>query len=155
MAIGFVAQLLHLAAAFIWLGGVFFVTFAVLPAARDGHLDYKLTAMFLDRFEKVSIASALVLFVTGGHLAGTRYTVETLTGTVDGYLVLVMLLLWAALLGSIQIGKHQVLRDAGTGKIREPAGNKLPWFWTATALSVLLIANAALLGYPGGVAGLL
>lgn len=154
MVVGFAAVFLHLAAAAVWIGGVFFVTFAVLPAARDGRLDYNQTAMFVDRFSKVSLASALVLFVTGGHMAGTRYSVEALTTTVDGYLVVGMVLLWTALIGLLQIGQTKFRKAAERGMVMQPAGAATVWYRTAAVVSMLLLADAVMLTYPQESTGL-
>ncbi len=151
MVVGLAAQFLHLTAVAVWIGGVFFVTFAVLPAARDGRLEYKPTTMFLDRFSKVSLVSALVLFVTGGHMAGTRYSVERLTSTSDGYLVLAMLVLWAVLLGLLQIGHLKLKKEADRGSLVEPVRSALFWYRTASTVALLLLADAVLLTYQGDV----
>ncbi len=157
MTVGLVAQFLHLLAASIWIGGVFFVAFAVVPAARDGRLEHKMARTFANRFDKVSIASAVVLFVTGGHMAGTRYTAESLTSTFEGYMVLSMLVLWLVLLGLVQIGKAKLTSSGGPEGFREAAKLATPWYRGAAVVSVLLLGTAALLNYPGGlqmVAGL-
>ncbi|MDY7081793.1 MAG: hypothetical protein SXQ77_05155, partial [Halobacteria archaeon] len=79
-----------------------------------------------DRFSKLSMGSSGILFLTGGHLAGTRYTFETLTGTTDGHLVLGMLGLWFMMTGILHVGSSKL--DDGTQKVREPAENGLLWF---------------------------
>lgn len=84
-------NVLHMLFAGLWTGSVLFVSIAGMPA--DG----------VDPLRYVSRASALVLFLTGGHMAGTRYTIESLTGTTAGWAVLSMLLLWAALAGLVEV----------------------------------------------------
>lgn len=151
MVVGLAAQFLHLTAAAVWIGGVFFVTFAVLPAARDGRLEYKPATMFLDRFSKVSLVSALVLFVSGGHMAGTRYSFESLTSTTDGHLVLSMVVLWALLLGMLQVGQMKIRKEAERGVLVEPVRSALLWYRLAAVVAFLLLADAVLLTYTGDV----
>lgn len=151
MVVGLAAQFLHLTAATVWIGGVFFVTFSVLPAARDGRLEYKPATMFLDRFSKVSLVSALVLFFTGGHMAGTRYTFEALTSTADGVLVLVMLALWAVLLGLLQIGHMRLRKQSERGYLVEPVKSALLWYRAAAVVALLILAGAVLLTYQGDI----
>ncbi|MFW5929323.1 MAG: CopD family protein [Halobacteriota archaeon] len=146
--IDFAAASTHLLFASIWVGGVFFMAFAVVPAARDGRLDARLLSVFLDRFGKVSLVSAVVLFVTGGHMAGTRYSVESLTTSLPGYLVLVMLVLWAVLLGLLQYGGYRLDRDVERGSVREPASSALIWYRLAVGVSVVLLVVAAALSNP-------
>lgn len=92
-----VTHALHLLFAGLWTGSVLFVALAGVPA--DG----------VDPLRYISRASALVLLLTGGHLAGTRYTAESLTGTTAGWAVLAMLVLWLALAGLTEVAasKHE------------------------------------------------
>lgn len=84
-------NVLHVLFAGLWTGSILFVSLAGLP---DGGADW---------LRYISRASALVLLLTGGHLAGTRYTVESLTGTTAGWAVLTMLVLWAVLTGLVEV----------------------------------------------------
>ncbi len=142
---------LHLLFGAVWVGSVVFVTIAVFPSARDGNLDPDAFGWLLDRVVWFSRISAVVLLLTGGHLAGTRYTAESLTGTASGHLVLTMLALWVGLIATVEIGASKVRRGLDERKLREPAHVGTTWFRVASVLGVLVLVDAALLsaGVPG------
>jgi hypothetical protein len=120
-----VTNALHLLFAGLWTGSVLFVALVGLP---DGGVD---------PLRYVSRASALVLLLTGGHLAGTRYTAESLTGTTAGWAVLAMVLLWLVLAGLTEVAasKHE---DGGPAAAR-------PLFRAAGVVAVLVLIDAGLL----------
>lgn len=136
---------IHLAFAALWTGSVLFVTWAVLPLARDGETSPAPMATITSRLKTISRVSAVVLFVTGGHLAGTLYTVDTLTGTRNGYLVLIMLGLWFALAALVEIGASKLADGFEQEKVREPARNARPFFLAASVVAILLLVDAGLL----------
>ncbi len=136
----------HTAFAGLWAGSVLFVAVAVLPLAMNGELSPKAFGSVVSKLQWVTRISALLTFITGGHLAGTRYTVETLTGTTSGYLVLAMLALWFGLAAVIEIGSAKANRGIENEKIREPARDARPFYLLGVALSVGLFVTAGLLG---------
>lgn len=103
---------LHVLFAGLWTGSVLFVSLAGLPSGG------------VDRLRYVSRASALVLLLTGGHMAGTSYTAESLTGTTAGWAVLAMLVLWAALAGLVEVGasKYESGGPEAAGTLFRAAG---------------------------------
>lgn len=138
----------HTAFSALWAGAVLFVVLAVLPLAMDGELSPEAFGNVVSKLQWVTRISALLLFVTGGHLAGTLYTVDTLTGTSRGYLVLVMLALWLGLAAVVEIGSAKANRGIADRKIREPARNARPFYLAAAAFAVGLLVVAGLLGSP-------
>ena len=96
----------------------------------------------------VTRISAALLFVTGGHLAGTLYTAETLTGTTSGYLVLAMLTFWLGLAAVIEIGSAKAARGIENDKIREPARESRPFYLLGAVFATGLLVVAGLLGTP-------
>jgi putative copper export protein len=150
MAIGdAVSQAIHLLFAGAWTGSVLFMTYGVLPTARAGNIDTDPFADITSRLLTLSRASAAVLFITGAHLAATQYTVETLTGTVPGYLVIVMIVLWLALAGLVEVGMSKVSEGLRERKVRTPAEKGRPFLLGASIVSILLLLNAGiLLGLP-------
>jgi uncharacterized membrane protein len=144
-AIDAVAYAVHLLFAGLWTGSVLFVAYAVLPAARDGDISASLLGNFSVKLTTVSRASAVVLFLSGGHVAAQRYTVETLTGTVPGYNVLAMILFWFLLAGFVEVGTSKLSDGAGADKVREPAADARPFFLAASVTAGLLLVNAGLL----------
>jgi putative copper export protein len=150
MAIGdAVSQAIHLLFAGAWTGSVLFMTYGVLPTARAGNIDTDPFADITSRLLTLSRASAAVLFLTGAHLAATKYTVETLTGTVPGYLVIVMILLWLVLAGLVEVGMSKISEGLRERKVRTPAEKGRPFLLGASIVSILLLLNAGiLLGLP-------
>ena len=150
MAIGdAVSQAIHLLFAGAWTGSVLFMTYGVLPTARAGNIDTDPFADITSRLLTLSRASAVVLFLTGGHLAATKYTVETLTGTTPGYLVIVMIVLWLVLAGLVEVGMSKISEGLRERKVRTPAEKGRPFLLGASIVSILLLLNAGiLLGLP-------
>lgn len=132
----------HLVFAAAWVGGVLFLTFAVLPLAREAELDPEPVSAMTGRLVWISRASALVLLLTGGHMAGTLYTVESLTGTTAGNLVLAMVALWAGLAGVVEVASSRLREQLDQGYLRDPARTYLPWFRVASLVGVALLVNA-------------
>jgi uncharacterized membrane protein len=136
---------IHLVFAGLWAGSVLFVARAVVPAARDGDLDATPLRGFVGRFRTWSRVSSLALFLTGGHLAGTRYTAETLLGSTRGYLVIAMVVLWFVLTGLVEVGSGRLVDGLDERKVRSPARSATPFFTAATAAAVALLALGGVL----------
>jgi hypothetical protein len=129
---------LHLVFGGLWTGSVVLFVFGVIPSISDADR----LAAIADREVKLSRLSVLVTFLTGGHLAGTYYTVGELFGSTRGYLVLFMLLLWVVLAALVEIG---------TGRLRDgnvDAGATLYRAGGVVALALLLVGGLL----AGGVA---
>ena len=137
----------HQLFAAVWVGATVYVTFAVLPTLRDGKGDTKTVERLSSRFTALSIVSVFVLFVTGGHLAGTLYTFEGLVGTTRGNLVLTMLALWLVLAIVLHVGTKKLDSGVEEGKIREPASAAFPWYVVGSVLGVALLFNGVLFAY--------
>ncbi|RQH03324.1 CopD family protein [Natrarchaeobius oligotrophus] len=141
----FLVQTTHLVFAAIWAGSVFYVAFVVLPLARDGAFNTtKPLEVISGKLTTISRVSALVLLLTGGHLAGTRYTSESLIETTNGQLVLVMVALWLLLAALVEIGSKRLESGLNGKKLREPAADALGLYRTAAvvAVSLLVVAGA-------------
>ncbi|WP_335998927.1 transporter [Halorientalis halophila] len=142
LTIGYV---LHMLFAGLWTGSVLFMTYGVLPVAREGSIDTDPFADITSRLLTLSRACALALFLTGGHLAGRIYTVGTLTGSTRGYLVLAMIVLWLALAALVEIGTSKISSGLAERKLREPAQNARPFFLGASVAALGLLVVAGLL----------
>ncbi len=141
-----VARTTHLVFAALWAGSVCFVAAVVLPLARDGAFNTtRPLEVISGKLTTISRVSSLVLFLSGGHMAGTGYTAEGLFGSTNGRLVLAMVALWLVLTALVEIGAKRL--DAGlTGKkIREPARDALPVFRGAALVAIGLLVVAGLL----------
>lgn len=139
---------LHTAFAAVWAGSVLFVAAAVLPHAMSGDVSPDVFGSVVARLQWITRISAVVLFATGGHLAGTLYTADTLTGTARGYLVLAMLALWLGLAAVVEVGSARARRGADAGKIREPAREARPFYLAGSLVAAGLLVVAGLLGSP-------
>lgn len=135
----------HVAVAALWTGSVLFVTTAVLPSATAGDAADAVFGAIVSKLRWITRFSALALLITGGHMAASRYTVETLTGTGRGHLVLSMFVLWFVLAGLVEAASGKVSSGLDAGKLREPARNAKPLFTGAAVVSVLLLVTAGLL----------
>lgn len=146
------SAVVHLVFAGLWTGSVAFVTVGVLPLAHRGEMNAAPLAFVAGRLKTVTRVSALLLFATGGHLAGTRYTVGSLTGSPRGHLVLTMLALWFLLAALVEIGAKRLSEGANEEKVREPARRARLPMQAATITAILLLVVGGLLS--GGLAGL-
>ena len=139
------SYVLHTLFAGLWTGSVVFATLTLLPMARDGELAPGALSSAAGRLAWLSRTSALVLFLTGSHMAAARYTADTLTATTGGYLVLAMLGLWVVLIGTVEVGIARLRNGTGRDKVREPAREARRPFLLASVVAVLLLLVAGLL----------
>ncbi|RQG88997.1 copper resistance protein CopD [Natrarchaeobius halalkaliphilus] len=139
----FLAQTTHLVFASIWAGSVFYVAVVVLPLARDGAFNTtKPLEAISGKLTMISRVSALVLLLTGGHLAGTRYTAESLFNSINGQLVLVMVALWLLLAALVEIGAKRLEAGLNGKKLREPAADVLGLYRVAAVVAIALLVVA-------------
>jgi putative copper export protein len=147
------SYVIHSVFAGLWTGSILFMTLGVLPLAVKGNLNAGPLATVTGRFKILSRTSVLVLFLSGGHLAGTQYTTETLTGSLGGYLVLSMLSLWFLTAGVTEVAASRLADGSGRDKVREPARSARRFFQVGSVFAVLLLVVSGLLSAAG--AGLL
>lgn len=141
-----VARTTHLVFAALWAGSVCFVAAVVLPLARDGAFNTTHPLEVISgKLTTVSRVSSLVLFLSGSHLAGTVYRVDTLFGSTNGRLVLAMVALWLLLTALVEIAAKRFEAGLTGKKIREPAHEALPVFRAAAVVAVGLLVVAGLL----------
>lgn len=139
---------LHVAFAILWTGSVLFVTLAVLPPALRGDIGSDALAAIVGRLRWTTRIAAIAFVVTGGHMAGTLYTFESLTGTGRGHLVVTMLVLWFLITGLVEVASSKLTSRLDVGKSREPASDAKPFFYGAAGLSVVLLGTAGVLASP-------
>ena len=139
------AYVLHSVFAGLWTGTVLFVTAAVLPLARDGSLNSAPLAVVTARLRTVTRASSIFLLLTGLYLGLARsYTVESLTGSTGGYLVVAMVVLWVLLAGMVEVGAGKLSEGTDQNKVREPARAARPFLLAGSLFGVLLLVVSGL-----------
>ena len=145
MVVDSVMQILHVLFAGLWTGSVLFVVGAVLPAASAGSISAPAMSTMTTRLAWLTRASALVFVATGGHLAGTRYTAETLFSTGRGQLVVAMLVLWLVLTALVEIGCKRLGGSDAPSNVETAVDNTRPIWLAAGVVAVLLLIDAGLL----------
>ncbi len=141
-------QAVHLVFAGIWTGSVVFVAYAVLPTVASGDARVGVVETVLAKLKLISRASALLLFVTGGHMAATLYTPESLTGSPPGHAVLAMLALWFLLAALVEVGASRMGDALAEGKIRTAAEQGGTFLKGGAVVAVLLLVDAGYLAMP-------
>ncbi|WP_247731167.1 copper resistance protein CopD [Halovivax limisalsi] len=148
------ARMTHLVFAALWAGSVCFVALVVVPLARDGA--FRTTQpleSITGSLKLVSRVSSVVLFLTGSHLAGRLYTVETLGGSPNGHLVITMTVLWLVLTALVEVAAARFGRGLAEDKLREPAHQTLTLFRLGALVAIALLVVAGSLS--GNLAGFL
>ncbi|UOO94204.1 hypothetical protein MUK72_09495 [Halococcus dombrowskii] len=140
-----VAMTIHTVFAALWTGGTLVVAGAVIPAARSELLNTDGLALVARRFRYLTAASVLLLLFSGGHLAGTLYTAETLQTTGRGNLVLAMVGLWLVLAIVLFFGFRRLSGSRSNRSAAAAATNARPWFLGASVVSIALLVVAGLL----------
>lgn len=141
-------QAVHLVFAGAWTGSVVFVAYAVLPTVASGDASVGVIESLLAKLKLISRASALVLLATGGHMAGTLYTAESLTGSPTGHAVLGMVVLWFLLAALVEIGASRMGDALDEGKVRTAAERGGTLLQGAAVVALLLLVDAGYLAMP-------
>lgn len=135
----------HLLVGALWTGSVLFAVAAVLPTARDGDVRPEPLAAVFGRLTTLSRVSAVVMLLTGGHMAAQLYTFETLAGSTRGHLVLAMTLLWLVMAGLVEVGNARMSDGLELKKVRSPAREAGRFYRGAGVVAILLLVDAGLL----------
>lgn len=134
---------LHVVFAALWTGGVVFVTWGVLPVARNGSVEASAISTIVSRLVTLSRVSAVVLLVSGGTMAG-QYG-DAIMNTTGGYLVLGMAVLWLLLIGFVELAARTLTQalsmDTPGGAVATATGR----FRAAGTVALLLLIDAGLL----------
>lgn len=142
--VGIASLSIHWLVAGIWAGSVVFVTLAVLPLGRDGSLQPDTLRSLVGTATTLSRISAVLLPLTGAYMAVESYTVDSITGTGRGHLLLTMIVLWVVLMGMVEVGASKIRSGTDQDKLREPARAARPFFIAGSLAAVLLLVIAGL-----------
>ena len=145
MVLDTVMTTIHVLVGALWVGSVVFVAGVILPAATGGALDAAPLETIADRLVYLSRGASVVMLLTGGHLAGTGYTVASLTGSARGHLVLAMLGLWFVFTALVEIGRGRLVDGLREKRVRAPASAATGVFRAAAGVGALLLVDAGLL----------
>ncbi|MFP9190944.1 hypothetical protein ACLI4Q_04665 [Natrialbaceae archaeon A-CW1-1] len=140
-----IIMVIHTVFAAVWTGGTLLIVGTIIPAARRGLIDKKGLSLITRRFLYLTVASVILLLLTGGHLAGTLYTVESLQSTGRGHLVLSMVGLWFVLPIIIYLGSRHLVNIPSEMPTKTAIAAAYPWFVGASAVSIALLITAGLL----------
>lgn len=136
---------IHILFAALWTGSVLFVTYSILPLARDGNLNAAPLASLTGKLQTISRTSVVLLLLTGGHIAAQRYTAETLIESGRGHLVVTMVVLWLVLAALVEVGANRLTAGTNAEKVRSPARKAMRIFQAASLVAVLLLLDAGAL----------
>ena len=140
-----VAMTVHTIFAAIWTGGTLVIAGAVIPAARSELLSTDGLTLIARRFWYLTVGSVLLLLFSGGHLAGTLYTVETLQSSSRGNLVLLMVGLWFILAIVLFFGFRRLTNTKPEQSAVVAATKARPWFLGGSIVAIALLIIAGLL----------
>jgi phosphatidylglycerophosphate synthase len=140
-----VSYVVHMLFGALMTGAVLFFAYGVNPVAHAGNMGPDTLATATGKLTTVTRVSALLVFLTGGHQAGVLYTVESLTGTGRGHLVLTMLVLWLAMVAFVEVGASKLREGTDRDKVRTPAREARPFLRLASVAALLVLVDAGLL----------
>ena len=140
-------DVLHLAAAGVWVGGLLPLALLLRLASREDGADARPYAVLTARrFSRAALAIVLVLIATGSWNTWLQVgSVAALLGTPHGRLLVAKLAVFAAMLGLALVNRRLVPRLSGeAARIGRPAMRRLSHLVSGeAALAVLVVALVA------------
>lgn len=144
---GTVSMAVHVLVGGVWVGALSYTVAGVLPLARDGGLDPDSLGSLAGTLRSITRISAVLLVLTGLHLAAVGYTTASLTGSDPGLYVLTMAGLWLVAVGLTEAGTGRLADGVDDGKVREPAHDATRLLQgAAVAGGLVLLTAGALVG---------
>ena len=98
---------------------------------------------------RLRTAMAGLLLLTGLRMGmlGGYWSTDGLFGSINGYLVVTMVVLWFVMAGLVEVGTAKIIDGTSQKKVREPAKTAKPFLYGASAAAVgLLLTAGALTG---------
>lgn len=127
-------RIIHTLFAGVWTGWTVFMAALVVPAARNGKLGADGLRWMTQQFSRFTSLASVILLLTGGLMAGTLYTTESLPGSSRGHLVLTMVVLWFVLTGLSHVGSSRVKKNLDSG-VPQAAKSATTLFYAAAVVA--------------------
>ncbi len=115
------------------------------PGSTQRFAEYRRGDAYRKKILVSYVASVLLLLFSGGHLAETLYTAESLQAPGRGNLVLTMVGLWLVLATVLFFGFRRLTGSQSETSAVAAATRARPWFLGASGVSIALLVVAGLL----------
>jgi uncharacterized membrane protein len=145
MVVNIAMVIIHTVAGAIWVGSITCMTVVILPTAATGDIDATPLERIVGRLMALSRSGVVLTTLTGGYLAGTTYTTESLLNTANGNLILAALLMWVIFAIFVEIGRRKLVSGLQAKRVRAPVAASRRSFQLATGVSILLLVDIGLL----------
>ncbi|MFB6254945.1 MAG: hypothetical protein ABEI06_10080 [Halobacteriaceae archaeon] len=119
-----ISATIHIVFAGLWTGSVMFIALVGMP--KDG----------IYRFQWISRISAILLVLTGAHLATVRFPENAFTTSGRGWAVIFMVILWFLL---------AAISEVAANRYEDGTANAMPLFRVGGVIATLLLIDAGIL----------
>lgn len=136
-------DILHVLVAGVWAGWTVFMAVLVVPAARDGRLGADALSWLTGRFTRFSQIAPIVMLLTGGYMASQGAITEAPLNSLQGQLVMTMIVLWLVLSGLSNVASRRLLAGVESSGVEPAARSTAMIFYVAggVALALLLVGG--------------
>ncbi|WP_248910038.1 hypothetical protein [Halocatena marina] len=136
-------DILHVLVAGVWAGWTVFMAVLVVPAARDGRLRADALSWLTGRFTRFSQIAPIVMLLTGGYMASQGAITEAPLNSLQGQLVMTMIVLWLVLSGLSNVASRRLLASVESSGVEPAARSTAMIFYVAggVALALLLVGG--------------
>lgn len=136
-------DILHVLVAGVWAGWTVFMAVLVVPAARDGRLGADALSWLTGRFTRFSQIAPVIMLLTGGYMASQGVITDAPLDTLQGQLVVTMVVLWVVLSGLSNVASRRLIAGVESGGAEPAARNTAMVFYVAggVALALLLVGG--------------
>jgi len=141
-------SMLHVLFAGLWTGATVFYAWRIHPMLVDGEIGVVPATSITTGLRWLTRIGAVVFVATGGHMAGSGYTSESLFGTPMGHAVLGMLVLWLVVTGLLEASIGRIQTALGEGKIQTAGRENETLIRVAATFSVVLLLLGGFLAQP-------
>lgn len=132
-------DILHVLIAGVWAGWTVFMAVLVVPAARDGRLGADALSWLTGRFTRFSKIAPIVMLLTGGYMASQRAIAEAPLNSLQGQLVVTMIVLWLVLSGLSNVASRRLLAGVESSGVESAARSTAMIFDVAGGVALVLL----------------